>query len=241
MAVPMDPDHNQTTELKSINDLEPRMQVAGKVTKTDLYGAFVDIGIDQQCLIHISKLSDSRVKRVTDVLKEGDEITAYVDRIDKDKGRVNLSLVKPPDVTWSEIEPGATFDGTITRIAVFGLFVDIGAERDGLLHSSNIDGLHGGRVEDHYNIGEEIRVEVLKVDRKSRKIDLAVPREEIEIDEEEEEEPLTSMEIAFQQAQDEGKHPNADVLARKQDRKRKKKHRNIQDDLLARTLEHRKS
>jgi len=56
----------------SINDLQPKMCLQGAIIRTELYGAFVDLGLEREGLIHISRLSEQRVKKVSDQVKVGD-------------------------------------------------------------------------------------------------------------------------------------------------------------------------
>ena len=70
----------------SIHDLRPKMKLTGRVTRTDLYGAFVNIGVGRDALVHISKIQKGAVNRVEDVLAVGDEVTVYVDRVDRNSG-----------------------------------------------------------------------------------------------------------------------------------------------------------
>ena len=74
----------------SIDDLEPGMELKGTVRNVVDFGAFVDVGVHQDGLVHISKLADRRVEKVEDVVNIGDMIWVKVTDID-DKGRVNLS------------------------------------------------------------------------------------------------------------------------------------------------------
>ena len=62
----------------SIDELAPRMELQGKVKRIELYGAFVDIGIGTDALLHISQLGKPNVKNVSDVLKVDDTIAVYV-------------------------------------------------------------------------------------------------------------------------------------------------------------------
>ena len=57
---------DQTTPVLTIKDLKPKMELHGKVKKVELYGAFVDVGVGTDGLLHISQLSTERVKNVTD-------------------------------------------------------------------------------------------------------------------------------------------------------------------------------
>ncbi|MDR2720796.1 MAG: S1 RNA-binding domain-containing protein, partial [Puniceicoccales bacterium] len=66
--------------------------ITGKVTKITAYGAFVRLEDDIEGLIHISQISESRVEKVREILKVGDEVTARVIKVDKDEKRIGLSI-----------------------------------------------------------------------------------------------------------------------------------------------------
>jgi small subunit ribosomal protein S1 len=66
--------------------------VEGTVTKTTDFGAFVDLGNDIECLIHISELSTGQVKMVTDVVKVGDQVRAQVIKLDPEERKIGLSI-----------------------------------------------------------------------------------------------------------------------------------------------------
>lgn len=80
------------SDVLTIDDLELNMSLEGTVRNVTAFGAFVDIGLHDDALVHISKMSKGFVKHPSEILKVGDIITAYVCGIDKEKGRVNLSL-----------------------------------------------------------------------------------------------------------------------------------------------------
>ena len=82
------------SDVLTIDDLEVGMQLEGTVRNVTAFGAFVDIGLHDDGLVHISKMSKSFVKHPSEILKVGDIITVYVCGIDKEKGRVNLSLIE---------------------------------------------------------------------------------------------------------------------------------------------------
>ena len=82
------------SDVLTIDDLELGMSLEGTVRNVTSFGAFVDIGLHDDGLVHISKMSKSFIKHPSEILKVGDIITVYVIGIDKDKGRVNLSLIE---------------------------------------------------------------------------------------------------------------------------------------------------
>ena len=81
------------SDILSIDDLELGMELEGTVRNVTAFGAFVDIGLHDDALIHISKMSKSFVKHPSEILKVGDIINVYICGIEKDKGRVSLSLI----------------------------------------------------------------------------------------------------------------------------------------------------
>lgn len=82
------------SDVLSLDDLEIGMELEGTVRNVTSFGAFVDIGLHDDGLVHISKISRDFIKHPSEVLKIGDIITVYVCDIDKNKERVSLSLIK---------------------------------------------------------------------------------------------------------------------------------------------------
>jgi len=82
------------SDILTIDDLEVDMEIDGVVRNVTSFGAFVDIGLHDDALIHISKISKDFIKHPSEVLKVGDIMTFYVCNIEKDKERVSLSLIK---------------------------------------------------------------------------------------------------------------------------------------------------
>ncbi|MBL3649719.1 MULTISPECIES: Tex family protein [Bacillus] len=82
------------TDVLQLEDLKEGMELQGTVRNVVDFGAFVDIGVKQDGLVHISKLSNQFVKHPLDVVSVGDIVTVWVDGVDVQKGRVSLSMVK---------------------------------------------------------------------------------------------------------------------------------------------------
>lgn len=231
----MSEDATTTTDApKTIEALKPAMALEGTVKRIELYGAFVDIGIGKDALLHISQLG-KKVRDVKDVLKVEDKVTVYVLKVDKDAGRIALSLTKPAEVTWDQISVGDKLQGKVTRIEKFGVFVDIGAERAGMVHVSELTDGFVKSPEDVVSLQQEVEVRVIKLDRRKRQIDLSMKDEiePIEAYQEEMEDIPTAMELAFRKAMD----SSDDVEEAKASRKRsKQQRREEQDEIIARTL-----
>ncbi|MEC1754700.1 Tex family protein [Bacillus mojavensis] len=82
------------TDVLQLEDLKEGMELQGTVRNVVDFGAFVDIGVKQDGLVHISKLSNQFVKHPLDVVSVGDIVTVWVDSVNVQKGRVSLSMVK---------------------------------------------------------------------------------------------------------------------------------------------------
>ena len=186
----------------SIDEIQPKMVLQGTVTRTELYGAFVDVGLARSGLMHISRLATGRVKKVTDVVNVGDVVSVWVQSVDPDRGRIALTMVEPPDVEWHELEPGQIFQGKVVRMERYGVFVDIGAERPGLLHVREM-GSYVRNPEEITRMGETIQVAIRSVDPRKRQIDFTLHTGDVQVAviEEEEDPGLSPMEIAYLQAQ----------------------------------------
>ena len=76
-----------------MEDLKPGMELQGTVRNVVDFGAFVDIGVKQDGMVHISKLSNRFVKHPSDVVAVGDIVTVWVDSVDTNKGRVALTML----------------------------------------------------------------------------------------------------------------------------------------------------
>jgi len=152
--------------------LEPKTKLNGKVLKTTLAGALVDIGQSLPGVIHISQLQKEAVNKVEDVVKEGQEVEVWVRRVKKD--RVELTMIEPLAFEWKEIQPDLVVKGKVVRIETYGAFVDFGAERPGLIHVSELAHGYVKTAGDVLKDGDEIEAKVLDVDRRKRQIRLSM-------------------------------------------------------------------
>ena len=162
--------------------LEPKTKLSGKILKTTLAGALVDIGQSVPGVIHISQLQQDAVNKVEDVVKEGQTVEVWVRRVKKD--RIELTMIEPLGFEWKEIVPDMIVKGKVVRIETYGAFVDFGAERPGLIHVSELTRGYVKTASEVVKEGEEIEAKVLDVDRRKRQIRLSMKALQPEVVEE---------------------------------------------------------
>jgi predicted RNA-binding protein with RPS1 domain len=220
-------------------ELKKKMKVSGRVVKTTLAGAIVDIGYEFPGVLHISQVSeDEHVRRIEDALEIDQEIEAWVRRIDKRTGRVELTMIEPLALEWREIKKGMVVKGTVAKVEKYGAFVDIGAERHGLVHISELTHDYIRSVSDVLSIGDEVEVKVLDVNRRRKQIKLslkalqATPAEVKKEEKEEEEVAPTAMEAALRRAMSQTEEGSSEDKKKTKDKKQ-----NELDDIINRTLE----
>ena len=80
------------SDIVSMEDLKPGMELTGTVRNVIDFGAFVDIGVHQDGLVHISQLSDKYVKHPTDVVAIGDIVKVKILEVDPAKKRISLTM-----------------------------------------------------------------------------------------------------------------------------------------------------
>jgi predicted RNA-binding protein with RPS1 domain len=152
--------------------LEPKTKLSGKILKTTLAGALVDIGQSLPGVIHISQLQQEAVNKVEDVVKEGQVVDVWVRRVKKD--RIELTMIEPLGYEWKEIIPDLIVKGKVVRLESYGAFVDFGAERPGLIHVSELTRGYVKTASEVVKEGDEIEAKVLDVDRRKRQIRLSM-------------------------------------------------------------------
>jgi small subunit ribosomal protein S1 len=127
----------ETNAPLTLETLKPRMATSGKVTKVDLGGVFIDIGLGTDGFAHISQLLTSTgesVTRVADTFKPGDELSLFVARVAPERKRIDLTMKKPAAFDWSNLAIGAKLsDVKVVAVESFGAFVNFDGPKDGLI------------------------------------------------------------------------------------------------------------
>lgn len=250
----------------NLSEIKRKTHYEGTVVKTTLAGAIVDIGLGIPGVVHISRLSTEPVKRVEDVVQVGQKVDVWILNVFPKKNRIDLTMMKPLDLEWNEIKPEMVLKGKVTRLEKFGVFVDIGSERPGLVHISEMTHDYIRTPGDLVKEGDEVDVKVLEVDKKKRQIRLSMkalmdkpedvvkevlskpaPRpqkerskdkeKEAEVAEEVEPPVPTAMEMALREAM-ERKNTSPAELSTKKRRKGSGSNQEL-DNILSRTLKSR--
>lgn len=159
--------------------IEPKMQYTGKVIKVSLAGAVIDIGMEKPAVLHISQIlspDNTPVKRVEDILTVGSDVQVWVKRVMKKDGeqRVELTMIQPLALEWRELKVGSAVKGKVVRLEKFGAFVEIGAERPGLVHISEMAHGYVKVPGDVVKEGDEIEAQILEINRKKKQIKLSI-------------------------------------------------------------------
>jgi small subunit ribosomal protein S1 len=163
---------NTAAETLTPVDIKPKTKLTGKVVKVTLAGAIVDVGQAVPGVVHISQLQSEPVKRVEDIVEIGQEITAWVRKAKSD--RIELTMIEPLGLEWRELKPETVVKGKVMRLETYGAFVEIGAERPGLVHISEMAHGYVKTPQEVVKEGDEVDVMVLEVDRKKKQIRLSM-------------------------------------------------------------------
>ena len=254
------------TGISSSSELERKMHLKGKVIKTNKAGAIVDIGVEKPALLHVSQIileQDQPILRVEDTLKIGQEVDVYIRSLRDD--RIEVSMKEPLALEWRDIKKDMIVKGKVTALEKFGVFVDIGTERPGMVHVSEL--MHGfvRDASEIVSVGDEVEAKVIEFNRRKKQIKLSMkamqpgldeiegvtitparPKrrgkkgkskkaEQVAESEPQEAEP-TVMEIALKAAMAKSENGQLDTESRS---KKDKNISDVQEDILSRTLNQR--
>ncbi|HUV15122.1 MAG TPA: S1 RNA-binding domain-containing protein [Pelolinea sp.] len=163
------------TGITSSDQLESKMHLKGKIIKTSKAGAIVDIGVEKPALLHVSQIVTEKnepILKVEDALKENQEVEVFIRNLRGD--RIEVTMRKPLALEWREINKDMILKGKIVELEKFGAFVDIGAERPGLVHISELTQGYVRNASDIVNVGDEVDVKVIDFNRRRKQIRLSM-------------------------------------------------------------------
>lgn len=159
-------------------DLKVGDKVRGKVVVMADYGAFVEIAPGVEGLIHVSEMSWSQhLRSAQDFLKVGDEVEAVILTLDRTERKMSLGIKQLKDDPWKDIEEkypvGSKHTAKVRNFTNFGVFVELEEGVDGLIHISDLSWTKKIKHPSEFTqIGAEIEVIVLEIDKENRRLSL---------------------------------------------------------------------
>lgn len=152
-----------------LNNYVIGQKISGTVTNLTQFGAFIEIEPGLEGLIHVSEMSwTKRVRHSKELLSEGDEVETMVLKIDTDQQRISLGLRQTQPDPWSSLPdrfpPGTEVTGPVTGVTEFGVFMEIDAGIEGLVHISELAHEHIEDVTQTFSNGDEITAVILNID-----------------------------------------------------------------------------
>jgi len=159
--------------------LSPGTKMEGKVRHLTDYGAFVEIEGGIEGFVHVSDMSWTRkINNPKEYLKKGQKVDVVVLSVDAENQRISLGIKQAIPDPWAEIikrySLGTTVEGIITKIAPFGLFIELEKDLEGLAHVSELDIPADKKIEECFKVGDKIKALVIKLDEAERKIGLSI-------------------------------------------------------------------
>ena len=156
-------------------------RVRGTVTRLAEFGAFVEIDPGVEGLIHVSEMSwaKSKVRKPSDVVKQGDVVEAIVLSLNPAERRMALGLKQALGDPWADASEkfpiGSSVDGPVTTLTKFGAFVQIGEGLEGMIHVSDISAEKRiNQPADVLRVGQMVRAQILALDPQKRQIRLGM-------------------------------------------------------------------
>lgn len=154
--------------------------VEGTIKSIVDFGMFVEIAPFVQGLVHISEVSWDRSVKPADLYKVGDKVEVYIKGLDEEKGRISLSIKALQEDPWvaaaKAMKPGDVVTGTVLRFLPFGAIVKLNDKNEGMIHISEIAEQRIEKPEDVLEIGQEVKVKVLRIDEEHKKIALSITK-----------------------------------------------------------------
>ena len=159
-------------------DLKVGDKVNGKVVVMADYGAFIEIAPGVEGLIHVSEMSWSQhLRSAQDFMKVGDEVEAVILTLDRDERKMSLGIKQLKQDPWETIEEkypvGSKHTAKVRNFTNFGVFVEIEEGVDGLIHISDLSWTKKVKHPSEFTqIGADIEVQVLEIDKENRRLSL---------------------------------------------------------------------
>lgn len=241
----------ETADMEATEDdheLKRKTHLKAKVAKITLGGAIIDLGLEKPGFVHLARIQEGSLNRVEDVLSIGQEVDVWVLRADPNREHIELTMIEPLKYDWRELRKGMVVTGTVSRIEKFGAFVEIGAERPGMVHVSEMANKFVRNPHEVLTIGGEVTTKILAVNKQKKQIKLSMkaliekaePTEVIptvqealkDVNEDDDAPVPTAMEMALREAMQRNRGSDAP----RSKKGKKSGHRDL-EDIFSRTLQ----
>jgi len=169
-------DEQKKLKTTTLDTLCENQVYTGKVSRIADFGAFIDLGgIDG--LVHISEISQKRINNPQEVLKIGDIVEVLILKMDKEKGKISLSIKQAMADPWEEINKfreNTIIPGVVSKIANKYVFVEISEGIEGLIPIEELSNNRITNTRDILNVGDKINIKILSIQSEKRRITLSL-------------------------------------------------------------------
>jgi small subunit ribosomal protein S1 len=151
--------------------------VTGTVVRLQPFGAFVEIAPGVDGLVHVSELSERRIRHPSEVVSEGQTVTATVLKVDRASRRISLSLLDQSNPGTEELTVGSVVDAVVNRIKPFGLLVQIkggGKGARGLIPAEETGSGKGANLRRAFPEGTEVKAMIIAVEPDTGRLRLSI-------------------------------------------------------------------
>lgn len=149
-----------------------------RVTRLADFGAFAELEPGVEALVPLSEMGWSRVNRASEAVQVGDMVDTVVLRVELAKRRIALSMKQAQADPWQGVlesfAPQSLIEGTVTRLADFGAFVEIAPGVEGMIHISELSDKRVKSCGEVVKVGQKVETRVLGVDQEQRRISLSI-------------------------------------------------------------------
>jgi small subunit ribosomal protein S1 len=159
-----------------ISKLQLGTIVEGEVSGIVDFGIFLKFGPGLEGLVHISELAWNRIEHPKDLYKVGQQVTAQIISVDRD--RISLSIKRLQPDPWLEsikkYQVGQTVSGKVTKLMPFGAFVELDPEIYGLVHSVELSSEEGKEPSDIVKVGDTKEFKIISIEPQEHRLGLSL-------------------------------------------------------------------
>ena len=163
---------------KLLEELEVGQVKKGTVKSIKEFGVFVELGAGLEGLVHISELSWSHVYSPADVVSLGQEVNVFVLGVDKESEKISLGMKQLSEDPWVNVSQkyklNQSVEGTVSRLATFGIFVKLEEGLDGLIHISEVSDKRIDQLSSHFKVGDKVQAIIIKLIPEKQRIGLSI-------------------------------------------------------------------